>query len=358
MLAADRSCAKMNTSEKWTRRTMHPGFPLLATSARSGAPDAVNRLRNIGKVSHPRRALHFRMMQRKLRHQSQFHRSQIGRAQRYIRLKLEEPLTLHQIAREAGSSSYHFARLFLAYTGETPFDFLRRIRLAAALRMLQEDPDGAVTEIALSVGYETPSAFNKVFKKILRMSPREFRNLGKESQYEVIYRLIKQRVRKEITMNLTKNFEIVTRPATHYVFLEKHGPFAEIAPPTWDEMHSLVANQIPQQQVKEFLGLSGIDRSKMGEDSMIYQAGVAVTDAPERPMKGLQYRKIESGKYARFLLIGPYAHIAPAFDQVFKALAEKNVTLREEYCIENYLNDPKVTPEDQLQTELLIPAAA
>jgi AraC family transcriptional regulator len=298
------------------------------------------------------------MMQRKLRHQSQFHRSQIGRAQRYIRLKLEQPLTLHQIAREAGSSSYHFARLFLAYTGETPFDFLRRIRLATALRMLQEDPDGAVTEIALSVGYETPSAFNKVFKKILRMSPREFRNLGKESQHEVIYRLIKQRVRKEITMNLTKNFEIVTRPATHYVFLEKHGPFAEVAPPTWDEMHSLVAVQIPQQQVKEFLGLSGIDRSKMGEDSMIYQAGVAVTDAPERPMKGLQYKKIESGKYARFLLIGPYAHIAPAFDQVFKALAEKNVTLREEYCIENYLNDPKVTPEDRLQTELLIPAAA
>ena len=258
----------------------------------------------------------------------------------------------------AGSSSYHFARLFLAYTGETPFDFLRRIRLATALRMLQEDPDGAVTEIALSVGYETPSAFNKVFKKILQMSPREFRNLGKESQHEVIYRLIKQRVRKEITMNLTKNFEIVTRPATHYVFLEKHGPFAEVAPPTWDEMHSLVAVQIPQQQVKEFLGLSGIDRSKMGEDSMIYQAGVAVTDAPKTPMKGLQYRRIESGKYARFLLIGPYAHIAPAFDQVFKTLAEKNVTLREEYCIENYLNDPKVTPEDQLQTELLIPAAA
>src|SRR6516162_5620806 len=129
--------------------------------------------------------------------QTQFHRSQIGRAQRYIRTHLSEPLTLVGIASEAGSSSFHFARLFLAYTGETPFDFLRRIRLTVALRMLQEDPDGAVTEIALSVGYETPSAFNKVFKKILRMSPREFRNLGKESQHEVIYRLIKQRVRKE-----------------------------------------------------------------------------------------------------------------------------------------------------------------
>ena len=223
--------------------------------------------------------------------------------------------------------------------------------------MLHEDPECAVTEIALGVGYETPSAFNKVFKKLLEMSPRDFRNLGKDVQYEMVYRLSKQRTRKEITMNLTKDFEIVTRPVTHYVFLEKHGPFAEVAPPAWDEMHPLVATQIPQDEIVEFLGLSGIDRRKMGEDSMIYQAGVAVLYPPRAQMKGLEYRKIEGGKYARFLLVGPYAHIAPAFDQVFKTLAERQVQLREEYCIENYLNDPKVTPEDELQTEILVPAA-
>lgn len=112
-------------------------------------------------------------------HQTQFHRSQIGRAQRFIRLHMDSALTLGQIAREAGASPFHFARIFLAYAGETPFDFLRRIRLTTAIRMLQEDPFGSITEIALSVGYETPSAFNKVFKQKTRMSPREFRNLGK-----------------------------------------------------------------------------------------------------------------------------------------------------------------------------------
>ena len=158
-------------------------------------------------------------------------------------------------------------------------------------------------------------------------------------------------------MNLTKGFEIVTRPTTHYIFLERRGPFAEVAPSTWDQMLPLLANQIAQKDIVEFLGLSGIDRSTMGEEGMIYQAGVAVGNPPTSPLKGLQYRKVESGKYARFLLVGPYAHIAPAFDEVFKTLAEKNVELREEFCVENYLNDPKVTPEDQLKTELLIPAA-
>jgi len=289
-------------------------------------------------------------------HQSQFHRSQIGRAQRYIRLHLAERMSLSAIAREAGASSYHFARLFHAYVGETPFEFLRRIRLVTALGMLQEDADASVTEIALSVGYETSAAFNKSFRKILAMSPSDFRNLGKERQGEVIYDLSRPRLLEEIAMNLSAEFQPVSRPLTHYVFLEKHGPFAEVAPPLWNDLLPLLG-KLDQKQVREYLGLSGIDKSKTGEDTMTYQAGVALTQVPDKLPDGLQRRAIKAGNYARFLLIGPYSHIWMAFDRIFKALAEKGVSLRPEFCIENYLNDPRVTPEDKLETELLIPIA-
>ena len=148
-------------------------------------------------------------------HQSQFHRSQIGRAQRYIRLHLVERMSLSRIALEAGSSSYHFVRLFQAYVGETPFEFLRRIRLVTALRMLQEDADVSVTEIALSVGYEASAAFNRSFRKTLEMTPSDFRNLGKERQDEVTYDLSRPRLLKEVAMNLSAEFEPVSRPLTH-----------------------------------------------------------------------------------------------------------------------------------------------
>lgn len=291
--------------------------------------------------------------------QTQFHRSQIGRAQKYIRSNQDRSLTLKGIAKEAGSSSYHFARLFLAYTGETPFDFLRRIRLATSLRQLQENPKASITEIGLSVGYETPSAFNKVFKKTLTMSPSEFRNLGKERQSKVIYDLSQPRLQKEIALNMPLNisetFEVVSRPVTHYVFLEKHGPFSEIAPPTWNEMFPLVFGSLDPSQISEFLGLSTIDKTKLGEEAMIYEAGVALAAEPAKLPKGLKYKKIKNGKYARFLLTGPYPQIWIAFSRIFKILAEKKVQLRQEFCIENYLNDPKVTPEAELKTELLIP---
>jgi DNA gyrase inhibitor GyrI len=107
--------------------------------------------------------------------------------------------------------------------------------------------------------------------------------------------------------------------------------------------------------VREYLGVSGVDKSRAGEDAMIYQAGVALARKPERVPGGLQEKSIRGGRYARFLLTGPYTQIWPAFDRVFRVLAEQKVTLRPEYCIENYLNDPQTTPEDQLKTELLVP---
>ncbi len=295
-------------------------------------------------------------MSRKKAHQTQFHRSQIGRAQRYIRLHLTEPMRLDRVAREAGSSSYHFARLFNAYVGETPFEFLRRLRLVTALRMLQEDAHASITEIALSIGYDTSAAFNKAFRKMLERNPSDFRKLGKEGQDEVIYALSRPRPLKEITMNLTPDFQTVSRPLTYYVFLEKRGPFAEVAPPLWNELMPLL-QRLEQRQIRECLGVSGIDKNKPGEDSMIYQAGVSVADEPKELPRGLESRAIKSGRYAKFLLTGPYSQIWMAFDRIFKTLAEKRVELRPEFCIENYINDPRFTPEEKLQTELLIPIA-
>jgi AraC family transcriptional regulator len=298
-------------------------------------------------------------MARKKAQQSQFHRLQIGRAQRYIRLHLMEPLhaklSLARIAREAGSSSYHFARLFQAYVGETPFGFLRRLRVLEALRMLQEDDAVSVKEVAMAIGYDTAAAFNKAMRKTIDATPSEFRTMGKEKQDRVLYDLSRPRSPKETPMNLSE-CETVTRSLTHYAYLEKRGPFAEIAPPLWNELHPLLP-KLEQNQIREFLGVSGIDKSKGGEDSMIYQAGVALASEPKKLPPGMQYRAIPSGRYARFVLTGPYAQIWQAFDQVFKTLAEKKVELRPEFCVENYLNDPRETPEEKLLTEILVPVA-
>jgi AraC family transcriptional regulator len=156
-------------------------------------------------------------------------------------------------------------------------------------------------------------------------------------------------------MALTSQFDVVARPAAHFIFLEKRGPFAETAPSAWGALFPTMGEQVDHKNIKEVLGLGRIERTQTGEEAMIYQAGVTVGSAPETPLRGLQYKKIESGKYARFLLKGPYSQIGAAFSKIFQTLAEQRVALREDFCIEKYLNDPRVTAEDQLLTELLIP---
>ena len=44
-----------------------------------------------------------------------------------------------------------------------------------------------------------------------------------------------------------------------------------------------------------------------------------------------------------------------ASGRVFEIVSEKKIQVRDDYCIENYVNDPRTTPEEQLVTEILIP---
>ena len=42
---------------------------------------------------------------------------------------------------------------------------------------------------------------------------------------------------------------------------------------------------------------------------------------------------------------------------MFQIIGERKIPLRDDYCIENYANDPRTTPEDQLISEILVPTA-
>ncbi len=100
-------------------------------------------------------------------------------------------------------------------------------------------------------------------------------------------------------------------------------------------MFRLLSGKIGREQFTELLGLSGIDKTKQGEESMMYEAGVRLASKPAEIPEGLDYRKLDGGKSAQFLLTGPYTQIRIVFSQVFRTLAEGRVALREDFCIEN-----------------------
>jgi effector-binding domain-containing protein len=151
-------------------------------------------------------------------------------------------------------------------------------------------------------------------------------------------------------MNLTEVPEIVNWPETHYIFIEKIGPFQTNAPQDWQSLHPLVPKVLESNKITGYMSLY-----KMGPN--IYRAGLSLDAPPKNLPKELAYEKFAGGKYSRFVLTGSYSHLAQASGRVYDIVAERKIKLRDEYSIENYLNDPRVTPEAELVTEILVPTA-
>lgn len=83
-----------------------------------------------------------------------------------------EPLNIEEMAGNFSLSSGHFRRLFRDYTGRSPSDFIRSLRMAEAKSLLREGR--AIKEAAARTGYDDVYYFMRVFKKAVGETPGSF----------------------------------------------------------------------------------------------------------------------------------------------------------------------------------------
>jgi DNA gyrase inhibitor GyrI len=149
-------------------------------------------------------------------------------------------------------------------------------------------------------------------------------------------------------LSLNETPDTIHWPETHFVYLEKIGPFPQNAPQAWQEFHHFMPTLQAQNTVT-----GAISRYKTGPE--IYRAGLTLAAAPAQLPAGLRYEKFPEGKYARFVVKGSYAQLGPATGRAFALVAQQRIPLRDDFNIENYVNDPTKTPEEELITEILFP---
>ena len=92
----------------------------------------------------------------------------------YIEEHLDASPSLAQLAEVAHLSAYHFARRFKVATGLPPHQYLILRRIERAKLLLQGD-DLPLAEVAASTGFADQSKFSNHFKRIVGLSPRQFR---------------------------------------------------------------------------------------------------------------------------------------------------------------------------------------
>jgi AraC family transcriptional regulator len=100
--------------------------------------------------------------------------ARLRRIKELIHAKMEEDLSLDEMAQTVGLSTAHFARMFRKSTGHTPHQFVLRQRLARAKTMLRA-PEARVLDVAVACGFKTQQHFAQAFRDAWGVSPTEYR---------------------------------------------------------------------------------------------------------------------------------------------------------------------------------------
>lgn len=137
----------------------------------------------------------------------------VQRMQDYIEAHLEETVGLSDLAKVSLFSSWHSHRLFQEYTGLTPANYIRRLRLAkAALRIKNENV--RIIDVAFDLGFGSVDGFTRAFFREFGMCPSEYAANPVPITLFVPYGAKFRALRKERTTMKTNNIfiQVIHKP--------------------------------------------------------------------------------------------------------------------------------------------------
>lgn len=196
----------------------------------------------------------------------------------YIEENLDKELSYEDVAQVACCSVFYFQRIFTAICGISLSEYIRRRRMTQAAFELQRR-EAKVMDIALKYGYTSPTAFNRAFRQVHHISPKEAKKKeNKLNAYPAI------RFTVAITGECVMPYYIAEKPPMRIVGnrisltqdMEKNW---EKIPNFWrsffKEKSFLKLCELSNQQPQGILGVSVSENSKEN----FYYIGVA-TDQP------------------------------------------------------------------------------
>jgi len=96
----------------------------------------------------------------------------------WAREHLDAPLTVEDLAEQAGMSSRHFARAFIAETGTTPSKAIERLRIEVARQRVQSSSE-AIERVAQSTGFRDPERMRRAFIRAFGQPPQSLRRAAR-----------------------------------------------------------------------------------------------------------------------------------------------------------------------------------
>ncbi len=260
----------------------------------------------------------------------------------YIEKNMYEPITIHDIAREAQYSTYHFCRMFRSLIGDSPKEYLRKRRLTiAAERLVKEET--SILDIALDCQFGSHAAFTRSFKQLFKVSPNQYRE--KADPFRLIYKdQFSPHMLHHLQNRIIMEPEIITRPEMKVVgTTHKYQEDDLNIEMLWFDFQHKV------NQVRNRIGNDafGIYEEYFETDDSIgfsYICSVEVSDFDYVP-EGMISRIIPEQMYAVFRHNGPLSFLPETLKYIWGSwLPKSNYKYDEKPDFELY--SPGIQPED------------
>lgn len=216
--------------------------------------------------------------------------------------RMEESVSIEEIAKVACSSPFHFQRMFNMLTGVTVAEYIRRRKLTLAAQELAIS-SVKVLDVALKYGYESPESFSKAFRKAHGISPSAARepgvslkayprisfHLSLKGDKDMDYRI----VNKPAFMVTGKTLEVTT----------KEGENQRQIPQFWQESNTNgTSDRISSiDRCKDLIGLC-LD-IEHGKEEFTYM--IAVENVSGVTPEEFESRMIPEATWAVFTSVGP-----------------------------------------------------
>lgn len=162
-------------------RFVAPSVPIIIMTTSGSEELAITVFRN-GASDYLKKPIHEDELKESLQtvlgiRERSFDRAQAGihKAIQYINTNYCMPLKLTHVAREAGMSVSCLERAFKKTLSVTYSVYLNKVRIARAIQMLEEKVEFSISEIAFACGFSNQYHFARMFRKMTKVSPRDFK---------------------------------------------------------------------------------------------------------------------------------------------------------------------------------------
>ncbi|MCX6151351.1 MAG: AraC family transcriptional regulator [Ignavibacteriales bacterium] len=303
------------------------------------------------------------------------YKARINRVIKFIDDNLNKDLSLEVLANAACFSQFHFHRIFNSIIGETPGDFVKRLRIEKAANYLTLFPNLSITEIAFNCGFSSSASFARAFKEHFGLSATKWKENGYKNissdnskNSKTVSKNRKDKLQNEkyfssvnnltTQINLLKEIvkpEIKKMPALHLAYVAHLKGYNKGITDAYDKLCRWAGPRGYINQDSLFVGISLDDPEITPENKCRYYACITVPQevAAQGEINIIDIPETNSAVF-RFKI--KEEEIKAAYDSVFKDwLPTSGYQPDNQYCYEIYYGSADKNPENKYDMAICLP---